>query len=126
MPIIMLNFFTLSNVLLPHFGQETLCFSIIASSSAVARLSGTMSSIFSAISLSALDREWHFLHCTIGSLKLLKWPDALKTSSGKICAPSISTMPSFSTSSFLQKSTRRRLTAWPTGPNSQNPARALE
>src|SRR6185503_12349067 len=89
-------------------------------------LSGTSIFATSCISLSALKELEHFLHLTIGSVKLVKCPEAMNTFLLIICDPSISSMLSLLTNSLLHKSKNLFFILTPLGPYSQNPAFASE
>src|SRR5690606_26347600 len=60
-----------------QFGQRKLCFFIKALISSSDILSGTFSPVFSVIWRSARKVEPHFVHFTIGSVKLPIWPDEI-------------------------------------------------
>ena len=101
-----------------HFGHLSLCSrnAAVSSSSGADSLYGFL--VVSSRSLSALCIVLHFLHCVIGSLKFVRCPDALNTSSGIVIAPSSSKNSSFCTKCFLQSSTIFLLIVAPYGPKS--------
>lgn len=101
-----------------HFGHLSLwsLSPCVSSSSGADSLNGFP--VVSSSSLSALCIVLHFLHCVIGSLKFVRCPDALNTSSGIIIAPSSSRKSSFCSNCFLHVSTIFLLMVAPYGPKS--------
>src|SRR6267378_2864161 len=116
---IILNLCALSNRSL-HLGQTMFFSKIILSNSDRSELSGTTIEVISVISLSALKIDLHFLHLTIGSAKLERCPDAIKTDCDIIWEPSISIILSLRTNSRLHSSTNLFFRLTPDGPYSQN------
>ena len=112
---IMLNLFV-PDSLAPHFWHLTLFFSRSASYSASESFSGTCLPVFSSMSLSGRKADPQLAQRTKGSVKLARWPDASKTFLGRMVEPSISTIPSFLTRSFLQSSTYLFFMETPRGP----------
>jgi len=74
----MLNFLVLSKSPL-HFGHFTFFSEITLSNSSRPALSGMAVLVASIIILSALYVDLNFVHLTMGSAKLAKWPDASNT-----------------------------------------------
>src|SRR5487761_483771 len=118
---IMLNFEGLPNSP-PHLGHFRLCFTINCWNSSGDNRSSIESPVFSAMYLSALILVPHFVHWTMGSTRLERWPDASNTILGSINAPSISSMSSYLTIFRLHSLMKLFFIRRPTGPYSQKPA----